>query len=421
MPNEVADVRSAMAPPRSSFRLMFDPSFGVVFWVKLVMQTAVWAFIMISAILAFKLTESAAWVGIVGAAVMLPQLGLSLISGRLSDQHGPVRQLISGSLISGVASLALSIWFVFADVGPDVGEVVLVISSLVFGIGLALSSPAQQSIVPLLVSAEELPAAVGLNFVPMTLARTAGPALGAFAVSTWGPVPATLAVGLITLLVIPCFQIIQRNLVQDTTTAGDHRILSAIKYVWTHKPVLACLAGVAAIGAGSEAAVTLSPVVASSLGEPSSGGGVLTAAFGLGGLIGVVIHRIAERRGSAGIQGCAAMIFLGCAVIVAPLGGTLTSAAVVLVLGGAGMVAGFTAFSIAVQLGSPPEMLGRVMALWTLAAAGFRPPAAVVLGLVADHFSTEAAMIGAGAFMVAAGLGIWAALRRSASNQITPL
>ncbi|MFE5838780.1 MFS transporter [Arthrobacter sp. NPDC056493] len=399
---------------------MFDPTFGLVFWAKLVMQTAVWAFIMISAILAFRLTESAAWVGIVGAAVMLPQLGLALLSGRLSDQHGPVRQLVTGSLISGVASLALSLWFVFSDVGADVGAMALVVSSLIFGVGLALSSPAQQSIVPLLVSAEELRAAVGLNFVPMTLARTAGPALGALAVSTWGPVPATLVVGLITLLVIPCFRFIQRSLVQDFSAADDHRILNALKFVWTNKPVLVCLLGVAAIGAGSEAAVTLSPVVASSLGESSSGGGVLTAAFGLGGLIGVVIHRMAERRGTAGVQGCLAMIFLGAAVTVAPLGGTLAFAAGVLVLGGAGMVAGFTAFSIAVQLGSPPEMLGRVMALWTLAAAGFRPPAAVVLGLVADHFSTEAALIGAGVFMVAAGCGIWAALRHCRPMSGTP-
>ncbi|GAA5192261.1 MFS transporter [Arthrobacter gyeryongensis] len=399
---------------------MFDPTFGVVFWVKLVMQTAVWAFIMISAILAFKLTESATWVGIVGAAVMLPQLGLALLSGRLSDQYGPVRQLVTGSFISGAASLALSLWFLFSDVGPDVGATALVVSSLIFGVGLALSSPAQQSIIPLLVSAEELPAAVGLNFVPMTLARTAGPALGAFAVNAWGPVPALLFAGSITLLVIPFFRLIQRRLVQGFTAAGDHRILSALKFVWTHKPVLVCLIGVAVIGAGSEAAVTLSPVVANSFGEPSSGGGVLTAAFGLGGLIGVVIHRMVERRGTAGLQGCLAMIILGAAVVVAPLGGTLSFAAGVLVLGGAGMVAGFTAFSIAVQLGSPPEMLGRVMALWTLAAAGFRPPAAVVLGLVADHFSTETALIGAGLFMVAAGIGICVALRYSRTKSEIP-
>ena len=412
MNNEVTNVQSSQVLPRSSLRLMFDPTFGVVFWVKLVMQTAVWAFIMISAILTFKLTDSAAWVGIVGAAVMLPQLGLALLSGRLSDQYGPVRQLVSGSLISGAAVLAWSLWFAFSDVGPDVKALALLIASLVFGVGLALSSPAQQSIVPLLVTPEELPAAVGLNFVPMTLARTAGPALGALGLSAWGPVPATLLVGSVTLLVIPCFWLIQRRLDQDFTAAGDHRILSALKLVWTHKPLLLSLLGVAAIGAGSEAAVTLSPVVASSLGESSSGGGVLTAAFGLGGLIGVILHRLFEGRGSAGVHGCVAMIFLGGAVIVAPLGGTLAFAAGVLVLGGAGMVAGFTAFSIAVQLGSPPEMLGRVMALWTLAAAGFRPPAAVVLGFVADHFSMATALIGAGLFMVTSGSVIWLALRR---------
>jgi MFS family permease len=405
--------RASASKPRGSFRLMFDPSFGVVFWAKLVMLTATWAVILITVVMAYQLTGSAAWVGATGAALMIPQFGLSLLSGRMSDRYGPVRQIVAGALISGVACLGLSLWFAISDVGPTVNAIALLVSSLVFGVGLALSAPAMQSIVPMLVTADELPAAVGLNFVPTTLARTVGPALGALAISTLGSTLTLLIVGSAMLLIAPCFRLVQRHLVIKLEQNSDSRIRSVLRFVWSDKPLLACLGGVAAIGAGSEAAVTLSPVIASSLGEPGAGGGVITGAFGLGGLIGVVAYRLIQKKGTPGIHGCLAMVVLAATVGLAAYGGSLPVVAGLFALGGAGMVAAITAFSVAIQLRCPPEMFGRVMAVWTLAFSGFRPVAAVALGFTADHFSTAAALLGAGLFTMLAACWIWFSLRRA--------
>lgn len=413
MYDEVLDSRASASKPRGSFRLMVDPSFGVVFWAKLVMLTATWAVILVTVVMAYQLTGSAAWVGATGAALMIPQFGLSLVSGRMSDRYGPVRQIIVGALISGVACLGLSLWFAFSDVGANVNATALLAFSLVFGVGLALSAPAMQSIVPMLVSAAELPAAVGLNFVPTTLARTVGPALGAMAVSTLGPTYTLLIVGSAMLMVVPFFRLVQRHLVMDFGQDKDSRIRSVLRFIWSDKSLLACLGGVAAIGAGSEAAVTLSPVIASSLGEPGAGGGVITGAFGLGGLIGVIAHRLMHKKGTPGIQGCLAMLVLAATVGLAAGGGSLPVVAGLFALGGAGMVAGITAFSVAIQLRCPPEMLGRVMAVWTLAFSGFRPIAAVALGLTAEHFSTATALVGAGLFTMLAACWIWISLRRA--------
>ncbi|MDR6438676.1 putative MFS family arabinose efflux permease [Paenarthrobacter nicotinovorans] len=413
MYDEVLDSRTSASKPRGSFRLMFDPSFGVVFWAKFVILTATWAVTLVTVIMAYQLTGSAAWAGATGAALMIPQFGLSLLSGRMSDRYGPLRQIVAGSLISGVACLGLSSWFAFSDVGPAVNATALLVSSLAFGVGLALSAPAMQSIVPMLVSADELPAAVGLNFVPTTLARTIGPALGALAISTLGPTYTLLIFGSSMLLIVPCFRLVRRHLVMGFGQAKDSRIRGVLRFVWSDKPLLACLGGVAAIGAGSEAAVTLSPVIASSLGEPGAGGGVITGAFGLGGLIGVIVHRLMQKRGTPSIHGCLSMLVLATTLPLAACGGSLPVVAGLFAIGGAGMVAGITAFSIAIQLRCPPEMLGRVMAVWTLAFAGFRPIAAIALGFTADHFSTAAALLGAGLFTLVAACWIWISLRQS--------
>jgi predicted MFS family arabinose efflux permease len=417
MHDEVLHSRASVVTPRGSFRLIFDPSFGVVFWGKLVMLTATWAVTIVTVIMAYKLTASAAWVGATGAALMLPQFALTLLSGRMSDKHGPVRQIIAGGLISGVACLGLSLWFALSDVGPDVAAIALLVSSLAFGVGLALSAPAMQSIIPMLVTSDELPAAVGLNFVPTTLARTVGPALGALALGALGPIHTLLIAGLAMLLSVPWFRVVQRHLGQAPRQDRDYRIRSVLWFVWYDKPLLACLCGVAAIGAGSEAAVTLSPVIADTVGEPGIGGGVITAAFGVGGLVGVIVHRLIQKKGTPGIHGCLAMIVLGATVALAAYGGSLAVVAGVLALGGIGMVAGTTAFSIAIQFRCPPEMLGRVMAVWILAFSGCRPVAAIALGFTADHFSTATALVGAGLFMTIAAAGVWISFRRSAGLQ----
>lgn len=413
MYDEILDSRASASKPRGSFRLMFDPSFGVVFWAKFVMLTATWAVILVTVVMAYQLTGSASWVGATGAALMIPQFGLSLLSGRMSDRYGPVRQIVVGALISGVACLGLSLWFASSNADPTVNAIALLVSSLAFGVGLALSAPAMQSIVPMLVTADELPVAVGLNFVPTTLARTVGPALGALAISTLGPMYTLLIVGSAMLLIVPCFRLVRRHLVMEFGQDKDSRIRSVLRFIWSDKPLLACLGGVAAIGAGSEAAVTLSPVIASSLGEPGAGGGVITGAFGLGGLIGVIAHRLMQKKGTPGVQGCLAMLVLAATVGAAACGGPLLVVAGLFALGGAGMVAGITAFSIAIQLRCPPEMLGRVMAVWTLAFSGFRPVAAVALGFTAEHFSTATALVGAGLFTMLAACWIWISLRRA--------
>lgn len=414
MNDQALDSIVSATKPRGSFRLMFDPSFGVVFWAKLVMLTSTWAVTIVTVVLAYQLTGSAAWVGATGAALMIPQLGLSLLSGRMSDRYGPLRQIVAGALTSGVACLGISLWFALSDVGPTAAATALLVFSVVFGVGLALSSPAMQSIVPMLVSTEELPAAVGLNFVPTTLGRTAGPALGALSIGILGPTFTLLIVGSAMILVVPCFRLVRRHLVQEFGQDGDSGILSVLRFVWSDKPLLACLGGVAVLGAASEAAVTLSPVIADSLGEPEAGGGVITGAFGLGGLFGVIVHRIIQNKGTAAIHGCLAMIVLATTVGIAAYGESLVAVAGVFALGGAGMVAGITAFSVVIQLRCPPEMFGRVMAVWTLAFAGFRPLSAVTLGFTADHFSTSTALLGAGLFTVLAACWIWISLRRAA-------
>jgi predicted MFS family arabinose efflux permease len=378
---------------RSSVQLALDRDFGILLWGKLAVNSAVWAQTVVAVVLTYQLTGSAGWVGVVGAAQLGPQLLLGLVSGRLSDAHGPLRQMVGGGVLSGIATLGLAVWLVPGGDAPGLVAVIpIVVASAVFGCGQALATPALQSAVPRLVSSDELSSAVALNYMPTAVARTVGPAGGALLVALWGPAVSLVLIGLVLMVSGLSFLLIRSPGLRAGAAAGaDNRITSAVRYVWRDRVVLLLLVGVGAIGFGSEPAITLAPVLMARVGHAGDGAWV-SAAFGVGGLLGVAAHQLLRRRFSPLAIGCLMMTTLAGAMAAMTVVGSLNMLLCALALGGVSMVAGITALSVAVQERCEPSMLGRVMALWVIAFAGVRPLAGVVLGYVSDHWSTPAAL-----------------------------
>jgi hypothetical protein len=62
-------------------------------------------------------------------------------------------------------------------------------------------------------------------------------------------------------------------------------------------------------------------------------------------------------------------------------------------LAGLGFVTAVTSASTLIQLRVPPQLRGRVMALWLMGLLGTRPIAALFVGLVSDHLDVRAALL----------------------------
>jgi predicted MFS family arabinose efflux permease len=370
--------------PRSAWQLVTDRRVGTLFWGKLASLSAVWAFAVVSVTLAFDLTGSASWVGVVGAAGLAPQLALALVAGRLSDTRGPLTPITGGMVLSGLAALALAGWTAGGRGERDGDAWVLLAASLIFGCGLALSSPALHSLMPRLVTPSELPAAAVLNFLPMALARAVGPVLGAAVVVAFGYAAALTCIGVVSVATGASFSLVRFGTLKRAASGTDTRIRSAVAYAARERVLLAPLVGVAALGVGAEPAVTLAPILSAGIGHGGEGAGIIVSAFGAGGLLGVAAHRLLVRHMSSMAEGIASMWLLAGSMAGAGLAESLTWLAVA--MGGAGLclMAGLTAFSVAVQQNCPPDMMGRVMALWGLSFAGSRPIASLAQGFLAD-------------------------------------
>ncbi len=376
--------------PRTTRQLLGDRDLGTLFWGKLIVLAGVWAQMVVLIALTYAATSSVSWAGAVGAVQLAPQLALALVSGRMSDLHGPVRQMVGGGVLAGVTAMALSAWL---EWGVDASEAVapLLVASFVFGCGVAVFSPAMHSIVPRLVRPHELSSAVALNFFPTAMARTVGPAGGALLMAVVGPHAALGAIGVIVVAASITFCRIRPAAAPAVQAGEDRSVRGALRYVREDRPLTAFLMGVAVLGFGAEPGITLAPALAERVHHAGSGG-MVTSSFGAGGLLGLVAHHWMSRRMGPVTESGVAMVTLGAAMAVAAFADSLVVLAAAMVVAGLAMVAGVTALSVAIQDRCRPSMLGRVMAIWVVCFAGVRPLAALTQGALADHVSPVAAV-----------------------------
>jgi MFS family permease len=403
-----ADTGSPPDPERTrgSLGLLIDPTFGPFFFGKLLSTVGVWVHNIAAAIVVFQLTGSAAMVGAVSIAQFAPQLVLTPWSGAQADRGDRRRQLIMGRLITAGGSGGLVLVMQAGELTGTRGALTVIAAAGVVGIGFAIGGPAMHALVPSLVPRAELPVAIAMNSVPFTLARAAGPALGALLVAGVGP---AVAFGLAAAgnagfaIALTLIDIRQR----EALPARDPSVRGGLRHVRMDPALILLLLGAAAVGIGTDPVITLTPSIAAELGGGERLVGALASAFGVGaGVAFVTLTAIRNRVGLPRL-GVGGLLQLAVGFGALALSTSAPAAIVALVVAGAGMTFALTSLTTQVQQRVPDDVRGRVMALWSIAFLGTRPLAAAINGTVADATSVSVALTLVAAMLLAAA---WATL-----------
>lgn len=401
--------------PRGALRLIVDPTFGALFWGKILAVVAVWTHSLVAAVVVHEATHSALMVGLVGVAQFAPQLVLTLISGKWADKGNPVRQIYLGRLLCATGSGVVAVLLTVIPTAQSGHTTVAVLAgSLVVGIGFVVGGPAMQSIVPSLIRAGELPTAMALNSVPMTLGRIAGPALGAVLIAQFDPsiafgVSAAMSLVFVVLMLIARFPTRQKP-----KAGGDDRVRAALHFIRHDRPLLLALVAVAAVGFASDTSITLAPSVADYVGGDTRLIGLLSASFGAGAAFGLVF--MAAQRGRVGSPRAsqAGLLFLCFGNTVLAVAAVPKVALVGFALAGLGFGLAMSSLSTIVQERAPDDLRGRIMAVWLIGFVGSRPLAAAILGGAADLWSVHVSFtISAGVVLAAA---IWCRPKKLAQS-----
>jgi MFS family permease len=166
-------------PPGSPFR---HKTFAVIWTATVVSNVGWWMYTAASGWLMISLNSAPLVVSLVQVANSLPMFLFAIPAGALTDIVDKRKFLIAGEIsIAVIATVfAALVWL----------HLVTPISLLVFAFlvaaGDALTSPAYQAIVPLLVPTIDLPKAVVANSAGVNVSRAVGPALGGALLGAFG-------------------------------------------------------------------------------------------------------------------------------------------------------------------------------------------------------------------------------------------
>jgi MFS family permease len=384
----------ARLTPRGPLRLLIDPVFGGIFWGKLLSSAGVWVHSIVAAIVVFDATGSALMVGLVSVAQFAPQLVLTPLSGMWADRGHAARQILVGRVLCviGSGSLALWMWLV-----PDAGDALVTVgvlsASLLVGLGFVVGGPAMQSIVPSLIRPGELSTAMALNTAPMTTSRIAGPAIGAFVAAHLGA-DAAFGIAAATHLFFVVMIVLVRFPVPRAHRAGvDYSVRAALRHVRRDRPLLLLLLAITAVGFGAEPSMTLAPAMAEELDGSAQVVGELSAGFGVGAAIGLIIVSSVNRRIRSTMSSTIGLWFMAIGLVLVSISPTVGLAFGAFGVAGFGFSWAMTGVSTLIQERAPDELRGRIMALWMVGFIGSRPVAAATLGAAADVLSVRAALV----------------------------
>ena len=312
----------------------------------------------------YELTSDPLQLGFVGLAQFLPMLFLILPAGDLADRFNRRTILLVSCLLEAAVAAAFLLLTLFKVEMLWAFYLVLAL----FGVVRALSAPASQSLVPLLVPVEHLSKGIAWSSSAFQTATIVGPALGG-GLYVFGPEGAYSVCFVLAIIVAVLFGLMRvsmapRDHVRNST--AFQRAVAGISYVKARPIILGAISlDLFAVLLGG--ATALLPVYAKDILHVGAFGfGLLRAAPAIGAAVtGLVLGwRPLNRKTGPWMFACVALF--GVATIVFGLSHNfIVSMIALVVLGASDMVSVFVRSTL-IQAATPDQMRGRVSAVGML-------------------------------------------------------
>lgn len=308
----------------------------------------------------YALTGRAFDLGLVGLVQFVPFTLLVTAGGHAADRYDRRRVLMAGYFIQGLCSLALAA-LAIGNV-QRVWPIYLVLA--VLGAGRAFASPAASALTPHLVPVEHFSNAIAWGSSARQIAMLVGPALGGLLYTATNASPVYLLAGLASFL--GAWLVLRMEVRLGRMEPKDlswSTVLAGFAYVWEKRLLLGTFSlDLFAVLLGG--ATALLPVYAKDILHVGPWGlGMLRSAPAVGaGLAALwLAHRPLQRNAGKVMLG---FVFLfGLATVIFGVSRSLPLSLVALaVLGGSDMVSVVIRLTLE-QLGTPPQMRGRVSAV----------------------------------------------------------
>lgn len=352
--------------------------------------------------LVLELTDSGSALGITTALQIVPVVLLAPIAGTIADRF-PKRRLLA---LTQVTMGSISALLAILAIGGWVAAWHVYVLAFLFGCAGAVDMPARQAFLHEMVGADQTPNAVALGSAAMNTARMIAPALAGLMIAAMGS--GVRATGWVILINAVSYVAVLASLARmradeliatpRLTSARGH-MRDALAYVAARPDILLVMGTVFCVGTfGMNFQITTALMATDAFGKGAGEFGVLGSTLAIGSLLGSLLA--ARRREPRQRLVVVAALLFGGIEVVAGLMPSYLAFAVMLPLCGVTSMLSIVAATTFVQMAAPPQIRGRMMALYMAIFMAGTPIGSPLLGLISDHAGARWTLIGGGSLTI---------------------
>ncbi|MCC7106349.1 MAG: MFS transporter [Chloroflexi bacterium] len=363
-----------------------------LFWFgQLVSLSGTWMQRVGQAWLVLRLTDSPFALGAVTALQFAPLLALSLFGGVFADRLPKRKLMVVSQAVMAVQALCLAV----LTTTNQVQLWHLYVLAVVLGLANAIDNPARQSFVMEMVGPGELVNAVALNSSLFNATRILGPAVGGAITVAAGEAGCFWVNAVSYVAVIGALLAMRSSELHSVPRPIRGRLIGQLReglaYALKTRDICVILVPLCVMGMFGFNFQTVLPLLARYvLNGDAQVYGLLFSCVGLGSIV-AALRLASQRAASEALVFAGAGAFALLLLLVAFSPWFLLSAALLIVLGFAGILFSATA-NTRMQMVPPPELRGRVMSLYTLLFDGMSPLGSVLVGMLSERAGVQIAI-----------------------------
>jgi MFS family permease len=351
--------------------------------------------------LVIELSSSPLAVGALAFCRFVPFTIFGLAAGVVADRIDS-RKLV---MVTQAAAMAISIALAIVTLTDTATLGIVYALAAIGGVALAFDAPGRQSLTFQMVGPRELPNAVALNSGLFNGSRVIGPAIAGLLIAAVGTGICFALNAVSFLAVLTALALVREEELRPVVRDHSARLVAGIKhafsYAWNDpqlRLVLGVVTVVSTVGFNFHVLVPL--LAADTLHVGPEGFGLLSAAFGLGALVGA-LSAATFRDASWRLFTIGTASFGVFVLLLAPVHSAYLAAALLFCIG-----ISFTLFTAnanaLVQLAAPDHLRGRLISLYLFAFLGLAPVGGLFAGWLTEIGGTTLAFGVAGVVSLAA-------------------
>lgn len=370
------------------FRALKHRDFQLFFAGQLVSLIGTWMQSTAQLWLVYRLTKSAALLGVFGFANQIPMLLISSLGGYVADRYSRHR----GVIWTQTAAMALAFLLAGLTLANAIRVWEIIAIGFLVGVVNAFDVPIRQAFIVQMVGKEDLANAIALNSSIFNGARVVGPAIAGFGIAAIGEGWCFFANGVSFLAVIGALLAMRIAPVVITPPEGSvlRNFVQGFRFAMSDLPIRSALLLLSMLSLlGLQYTVFLPIFAEDVLHLGSRGMGLLMSAAGVGAVAGVL--HFAARTTYKGLAQWIAVTSSSTAVALVLFSQSRVfwlSALALLCVGSAATVQ-MAATNTLVQHRVPDALRGRVMAVYATMFMGVQPLGALFAGGVAKRIGAQ--------------------------------